>query len=764
MYCANCGKELLDSAKFCSACGARVEADVVETTRSYVDKASFDEDAPVKRPVTNKVVFDWSNVIDEPLKKDVPEVESPWGTEAPVVNQPASGLGMPEHVTESLVESAVEPEAEHKAIRFSDDDNLFEELNKPSTDPGRTMSFIDILKQEREERDVVEANQAEASKAVDDLIDNSEQAIDTGAAYSDYLNSRGTADENEAEQKYEDQLRAAAPQIYEPKMYEETEFIPPVELEQEDDDEDIVEIDFDSMQTQETEAVDLAEEEASKVLDDIIVELVGEDEDDNEIEEATETGETKETAEVDDDDEESDSESDVEDSYLNFDYVPSHRAMKNELDEEEDENDDSEDDESEGDESEEDESSDDYSVDGTEEEIDDEEDENAEEGDTDATPFVAAVAKEAEPESVESEIEALKRRLAELIGEDNEEPIEIPKADTVTIEDLVEPQVEEESVEEHEHIEDTVEEPAQELDDETIKESAESPADLFEELMSDSSDVTSDSSDEIVEEQNDDLDVMLGEILGQEVAPVEADASIKEIEDNSDENTSEEVIETTEEVVAVIDAPGEDAATDAMSIEDLEKELFGDEAAVDDAENEATKKIDKFYTLYKKNEEFQQLLDEEYNKLNGGEESSNEVPNVDALLSQKEDIPAPALETPAIASPVTAEPAEKAAVAETPAAPALEEASAPVSKKEVKAQKKAAKKAALEELDDDEEGGNALTVIAIIIAVLLVILLVVILILNFFPDTGAASAISSVLEKVTNLFASVPGADDSFLL
>ena len=76
----------------------------------------------------------------------------------------------------------------------------------------------------------------------------------------------------------------------------------------------------------------------------------------------------------------------------------------------------------------------------------------------------------------------------------------------------------------------------------------------------------------------------------------------------------------------------------------------------------------------------------------------------------------------------------------------------------------AKKAAALEELEDDEEGGNALTVIAIIIAVLLVILLVVILILNFFPDTGAASAISSVLEKVTNLFASAPGADDSFLL
>ncbi|NLA70073.1 MAG: hypothetical protein GX852_03400, partial [Clostridiales bacterium] len=186
--------------------------------------------------------------------------------------------------------------------------------------------------------------------------------------------------------------------------------------------------------------------------------------------------------------------------------------------------------------------------------------------------------------------------------------------------------------------------------------------------------------------------------------------------------------------------------------------------AVDDAENEATKKIDKFYTLYKKNEEFQQLLDEEYNKLNGGEEPGNEVPNVEALLSQNEAA-APTLDTPSTASPAAAEPVKTEAVDAIPAAPVLEEDSAPLSKKELKAQKKAAKKAAaLEELEDDEEGGNALTIIAIIIAVLLVILLVVILILNFFPDTGAASAISSVLEKVTNLFASAPGADDSFLL
>lgn len=743
MYCANCGKELLDSAKFCSACGARVEADVVDTTRSYVDKTSFEEDAPVKRPVTNKVVFDWSNVIDEPLKKEIPEVESPWATDAPVAKQPASGLGTPEHVADTSMKPAVAAAAEHKAIRFSDGDNLLEELNKPSTDPGRTMSFIDILKQEREERDVVEANPAEASKAVDDYVDSNEQAIDTGAAYSDYLNSRGTADEHEAEQKYEDQLRAAAPQIYEPKVYQETEFVPPVELEQEDDTEEMVEFDFDSMHSEEPKAVSPTEEDASKVLDDIIVELVGEDADDDNIGIVKEADEEEEpefelsyededgsinddddTTEADDDDdeEESDDESDVEDSYLNFDYVPSHRAMKNEHEDEEDSDDDSEDDES----------SDEYSDDDTEEVSDEEDDENSKEEGTDTTPFVAAVVPETEQESEESEIEALKRRLAELIGEDNEEPIEIPKADVPTIEDLVEPKSEEESVEEL--FEEIVEAPTQEVAEETVE-----------------------------EQNDDDLETMLGEILGQEVIPAEEAASIEDVAEDSNESPSEEVV-ATEEVVAVIDSPDEAEATDAMSIEELEKELFGDDAAIDDTENEATKKIDKFYTLYKKNEEFQQLLDEEYNKLNGDEEPGNEVPNVEELLSQNASA-APTLDTPSTANPAAAEPTKTEAVDATSAAPALEEESAPLSKKELKAQKKAAKKAAaLEEREDDEEGGNALTVIAIIIAVLLVILLVVILILNFFPDTGAASAISSVLEKVTNLFASVPGADDSFLL
>jgi hypothetical protein len=57
--------------------------------------------------------------------------------------------------------------------------------------------------------------------------------------------------------------------------------------------------------------------------------------------------------------------------------------------------------------------------------------------------------------------------------------------------------------------------------------------------------------------------------------------------------------------------------TDALSLEELERDLFGDNLT-EEVEAEETKKIDKFYTLYRKNEEFQRLLDEEYEKLKHG--------------------------------------------------------------------------------------------------------------------------------------------------
>lgn len=74
--------------------------------------------------------------------------------------------------------------------------------------------------------------------------------------------------------------------------------------------------------------------------------------------------------------------------------------------------------------------------------------------------------------------------------------------------------------------------------------------------------------------------------------------------------------------------------SDAVAISDLEKQIFSTET-IEDAE---TKKIDKFYTLYRKNEEFQRLLDEEYEKLQQEElERRQGIPQEDARIkAQKE--------------------------------------------------------------------------------------------------------------------------------
>ena len=73
---------------------------------------------------------------------------------------------------------------------------------------------------------------------------------------------------------------------------------------------------------------------------------------------------------------------------------------------------------------------------------------------------------------------------------------------------------------------------------------------------------------------------------------------------------------------------GSDDADRVMSIEELEKDLFGEN--VQGKDDEATRKIEKFFTLYKKNEEFLQLLDDEYEKLQGG----FDVPRPRATVSE----------------------------------------------------------------------------------------------------------------------------------
>ena len=136
MFCTNCGSKLVDGAKFCSECGARVVRPEEPVFRTNPD-IQFEEpqvetpavEAPVydetpERPVREKVSFDWSNVVDEPQKRDLSDIKSPWGT--------TSGI---------------------------DEKAIYAEMT-PSTEKSRTMSFIDILKAEKEEKEKAAADKA----------------------------------------------------------------------------------------------------------------------------------------------------------------------------------------------------------------------------------------------------------------------------------------------------------------------------------------------------------------------------------------------------------------------------------------------------------------------------------------------------------------------------------------------------------------------------------------------------------------------------
>lgn len=69
---------------------------------------------------------------------------------------------------------------------------------------------------------------------------------------------------------------------------------------------------------------------------------------------------------------------------------------------------------------------------------------------------------------------------------------------------------------------------------------------------------------------------------------------------------------------------------------DLEKAVFGETEAAQKTEPlSASERIDKFYTFNKKNEEFQQLLNKEYQKVKGGNAIEREMSEADALAAER---------------------------------------------------------------------------------------------------------------------------------
>lgn len=264
--------------------------------------------------------------------------------------------------------------------------------------------------------------------------------------------------------------------------------------------------------------------------------------------------------------------------------------------------------------------------------------------------------------------------------------------------------------------------------------------------------------------ENEQLDLdkelaQLGFDLGVDAAPEEPKEEDiffnPETIDTGDNKGSDTVVLPSEDILNQAAAAKDQ---NSMSLEDLENDIFGGAPDADDLE--ATRKIDKFYTLYRKNEEFQKLLDAEYSKLQGEDLDDDVTDAMNSILGTQPEAPVQeASQAPQMQSQM-----QEAAPQENPSSMSLSaavNAAAPaeaVQETGKKAKKKKAKKVK-EEADYDEKGGSVLTVIAIVVAVLLVVLLGIILILNFAPESGIAQTLNEVIGNYTNFFADGGGFD-----
>ena len=801
MFCRNCGSKLPDDAKFCVSCGAKVEStSATNRTTNYVENMSFAGRPEPQRKAQpeKKVSFDWSEVVEESHKRKIPNVQSPWGS-----------TGLDE-------ESAMKTQkvvTERPHVRYSDDD-LMENLNQPSTDPSRTMSFIDILKAEREEKERNSARMAqehtEKQYATPDY-----SAFDHADGFS-FENDILPADDREITQGYTDmnldivkEMQSAQPsKAYEPEQPVHHEYAQPVQPAYHEPTQPAYHEPVQPAQPAYHEPVHPAQPEPKRYatpvepvesssygpeddyLDDYLFEPAEEEkpahdrpsfEDAFAVEPDEEDAfEPISTPAVDyTNDYTSDS---AEDFYLDNEEIEqpqadnSGKSLEDEL----------------------------AAILGAQVQPTAEPAPVAE-----PTPVVeptpaptAEPAVVAEPEDAkENEIEALKRRLSELMGDSTEEPQVVAKHETPDLAELVEDDADKKV--------ETADSDFSFLDTDFEDEEPDAPAELsLEDLFADD-DVTSapevahETAPEAVvapAEPEEPAELTLEDLFGddeKESAPEVAPEAVV-----AGAVTAGAVVAgatATAEAVNAGEAPAVPEAvvepeSDAMSIDDLERDLFGDDFA-EDAEAEATKKIDKFYTLYKKNEEFQKLLDEEYNKLQGEEPSAemDQQSEIDALFAQQQPVAQMSMPSASENSFVDSQPVQQQPVQmpSTPqpvaqqAEPVQQIKAEPVadlsfieddeddenlSKKDRKAKKKAekkakkAKKAAALDDDDEEESGSALTIIAVVISVLLLLLLGVILILNFAPESGIGLKIDTIIQTITSYFSVLDGVNDEFLL
>lgn len=898
MFCSNCGNKIADGAKFCSVCGAKVASTGLESATEHpvknrnqqaagetkaaksadhgfsmnLDWDDSDTHAPKRK---SEVAFDWSSVVDDRNSRRRPrkEVRSPWEDYSDEFES------VPNRSASTGTSAYRAPEK-----KTSLEEELFGK-EEPSRDRSRTMNFIDVLKQEKDEQERAEYENLRKNVPADSFEDTAyperresvlpESQREHTQGYTDLKDDIiAEMDKRDGAATFEEQLAKIRAEREEARKQEVAPEKPQNFVEDSEQEFDRILSGMksekkrvpkqDNLESIFSGGSNLFEDEAPKApektdrnavfhdyedsftsVDTPSVEdeydsiqlnhLADEDEHEQEQEAAAKPAEKGSfddfffggddvelnTAELDDESEEADvaagidlfgddltpaepakEESDVEDAYAGFDeyldYVPKRRASRAARVEEPNDLDDDDDD--------------DFSLDDAAEETPVKTTPAAAE--TTEAPAEAPAAQTAAPsseekEAVDDEIAALQKKLEMLLKQKSGEAAEdAPKEPAVEVEatpaEAAPEEVPAAEVLAEETAEVESEAPAEdagldefsdgamdfdleaELDNLSAPKEPEAPQ--AEESYSDSymdgiadqntglqnDDVTpvlniqdavnNDAAADSAFAENEQLDLdkelaQLGFDLGVDAAPEEPKEEDiffnPETIDTGDNKGSDTVVLPSEDILNQAAAAKDQ---NSMSLEDLENDIFGGAPDADDLE--ATRKIDKFYTLYRKNEEFQKLLDAEYSKLQGEDLDDDVTDAMNSILGTQPEAPVQeASQAPQMQSQM-----QEAAPQENPSSMSLSaavNAAAPaeaVQETGKKAKKKKAKKVK-EEADYDEKGGSVLTVIAIVVAVLLVVLLGIILILNFAPESGIAQTLNEVIGNYTNFFADGGGFD-----
>ena len=646
MFCSQCGNRVPDGSRFCGLCGTKISVDLempaVQRAQQYMGS------------YTSEASFDWSGVKGEPHKKYVKDVVSPWGSTG-LVEEPAPAR---------------------------------EESPQASQQRSRTMSFIDILKKEREEKafeEEMKAARAEEERRAQ-IAQMQKPSVYIPPVYED-TNSPVITPFDTPLYTITEEQQYSAPRDLRPEMT-----IPPASVDRPRNTQPIEYSDAVEERNQQPHnepSIDYAEANKARLTAELSSIL-----DSNSPEEEKRTTESFVNRYTDN--------KDLADEYLSIDPEKAPRVSASRLH--------------------------------VPPMYDESQFATTYEQPAPQAPVQTPAFKQPAPEpavsSTTSEIEQLKARLAELMGVTVTGQVEMPAPE---IDDsIIEPSIVETIPEQPAPQPEPIPEPKLQIVPEPVQPEP-TPAPEPE------AEVEPEPEPQVVLEptpQPEPIPEPEPQVASEPVQDLPEELaflnSVPEVEEelpliDPTPEVEEElslINEELEKAVAEAEAIEEDATTDAMSVKDLEKDLFG-ETTEEDIQAEETKKIDKFYTLYKKNEEFQRLLDEEYNKLKS-ESENEEVPTVSAILGDDSD-----KKVEDKADKATAK-AEKPAKSK-PAAPAVSE----------------------EEEDEPSKGGTALTVIAVLIAILLVVLLAVILVLNFAPDSAIALQIDSIIETITSYFSGV---------